>query len=313
MTAGASLLPNIVTEQNTNKEQNMNDSKNNSHEIKDTQQGKPYYFSYQYLQSTDDTQEFDDLNTKEKWDQLLNLAQEYDPGDALTQSQITKSATSNSGDSLLAENDNYAVVYNNSVGGTYELLRRVSENDLRMSIDSYGLEKDASEAVVEVAKNMAEEEMTLKLRDKTPAFTMPNGDLLHFEYNKEKDSINVGTVSNIGLMVKNSFPYDHGSTWERNLDAVFDNLSEMPEYQTVEEEAGMEEKPENSQHQEEQPAHEDRIVTSKPMLQVKQNRLPTLEYLCTWLRKKPRQSLMMSNMQLITKWKRRQSKMFYQR
>lgn len=257
LTAGASLLPNIVTEQNTNKEQNMNDSKNNSHEIKDTQQGKPYYFSYQYLQSTDDTQEFDDLNTKEKWDQLLNLAQEYDPGDALTQSQITKSATSNSGDSLLAENENYAVVYNNSVGGTYELLRRVSENDLRMSIDSYGLEKDASEAVVEVAKNMAEEEMTLKLRDKTPAFTMSNGDLLHFEYNKEKDSIDVGTVSNIGLMVKHSFPYDHGATWERNLDAVIDNLSEMPEYQTVEEEAVMEEKPENSQHQEEQPAHED--------------------------------------------------------
>lgn len=258
LAAGASLLPNIVAGQNINKEQNMNDSKNNlKEEVKDAQQSKPYYFSYLYLQSTDDTQEFDDLNNKEKWDQLLTLAQEYDPGDALTQSQISKSATNNPGDSLLAENENYAVVYNNSVGGTYELLRRVSENDLRMSIDSYGLEQDASEAVVEVAKTMAEEEMNLKLRNKMPAFTMPNGELLHFEYNKEKDSIDVGTVSNIGLMVKHSFPYDHGATWERNLDAVIDNLSEEPEYQAIEEEETMEEKTGNSQLQKEQPAHED--------------------------------------------------------
>ena len=32
-----------------------------------------------------------------------------------------------SGDDLLVENDHYALVYNNSLGGTYELLRRVSE------------------------------------------------------------------------------------------------------------------------------------------------------------------------------------------
>ena len=232
LSAGASLLPNMVTEQNINKERNMNDSKNNSQEeVKDNK--KPYYFSYQYFQCTDDTQEFDDLSNKEKWEQMLTLAKEYDPGDALTQSQISRSATNNPGDSLLAENAHYAVVYNNSVGGTYELLRRVSENDLRMSIDSYGLEPDASKEVVEVAKNMAEEEMNLKLRDKMPAFTMPNGDILHFEYNKEKDSIDVGTVSNIGLMVKHSYPYDHGATWDRNLDAVLENLTENPEYQAT--------------------------------------------------------------------------------
>ena len=255
LSAGASLLPNMVTEQNINKERNMNDSKNNSQEeVKDNK--KPYYFSYQYFQSTDDTQEFDDLSNKEKWEQMLTLAKEYDPGDALTQSQISKSATNNPGDSLLAENAHYAVVYNNSVGGTYELLRRVSENDLRMSIDSYGLEPDASKEVVEVAKNMAEEEMKLKLRDKTPAFTMPNGDILHFEYNKEKDSIDVGTVSNIGLMVKHSYPYDHGATWDRNLDTVLEKLTENPEYQDTQEEIEDEDKDQMKQ-QSETPAHED--------------------------------------------------------
>lgn len=233
----------------------MTDSKNNSQkEVKDNK--KPYYFSYQYLQSTDDTQEFDDLSNKEKWEQMLTLAKEYDPGDALTQSQISKSATNNPGDSLLAENEHYAVVYNYSVGGTYELLRRVSENDLRMSIDSYGLEPDASKEVVEIAKNIAEEEMNLKLRDKMPAFTMPNGDILHFEYNKEKDSIDVGTVSNIGLMVKHSYPYDHGATWDRNLDAALENLTETPEYQATQEEIEDEDKDQVKQ-QSETPAHED--------------------------------------------------------
>lgn len=65
---------------------------------------------------------------------------------------------------------------------------------------------------------------------------MPNGDVLYFEYNKEKDSLNVGTLTNIGLSVHHSFPYDHSAGLDKNLQNVEEQLSEMPEYQIHEEE-----------------------------------------------------------------------------
>ena len=65
---------------------------------------------------------------------------------------------------------------------------------------------------------------------------MPNGDVLYFEYNNEKDSLNVGTLTNIGLSVHHSFPYDHSAGLDKNLQNVEEQLSEMPEYQIQEEE-----------------------------------------------------------------------------
>lgn len=193
-----------------------------------------YYFSHTYLQSTDSREELDNLVEKQDYDSLLYLTREYDQGDALSQSQTYKNATKFSGDDILAEDDNYAVVYNSSVGGTYDLMRKVTKQDIIDNIERYGLESDASDDVKKVAyENVAKQFSDIK--SKIPAFTMPNEDVLYFQYNQERNKIEVGTTTNAGLKVDQTFDYDVDRTLDSNLENVYEQLSELPEYQKVDE------------------------------------------------------------------------------
>lgn len=193
-----------------------------------------YYFSHTYLQSTDSREELDNLVEKQDYDSLLYLTREYDQGDALSQSQTYKNATKFSGDDILAEDDNYAVVYNSSVGGTYDLMRKVTKQDIIDNIERYGLESDASDDVKKVAyENVAKQFSDIK--SKIPAFTMPNEDVLYFQYNQESNKIEVGTITNVGLKVGQTFDYDVDRTIDANLENVYEQLSELPEYQQADE------------------------------------------------------------------------------
>lgn len=193
-----------------------------------------YYFSHTYLQSTDSREELDNLVEKQDYDSLLYLTREYDQGDALLQSQTYKNATKFPGDDILAEDDNYAVVYNSSLGGTYDLMRKVTKQDIIENIDRYGLESDASDDVKKVAyENVAKQFSDIK--SKIPAFTMPNEDVLYFQYNQESNKIEVGTTTNAGLKVDQTFDYDVDRTLDANLENVYEQLSELPEYQQADE------------------------------------------------------------------------------
>lgn len=193
-----------------------------------------YYFSHTYLQSTDSREELDNLVEKQDYDSLLYLTREYDQGDALSQSQTYKNATKFPGDDILAEDDNYAVVYNSSLGGTYDLMRKVTKQDIIDNIDRYGLESDASDDVKKVAyENVAKQFSDIK--SKIPAFTMPNEDVLYFQYNQESNKIEVGTTTNAGLKVDQTFDYDVDRTLDANLENVYEQLSELPEYQQADE------------------------------------------------------------------------------
>ena len=193
-----------------------------------------YYFSHTYLQSTDSREELDNLVEKQDYDSLLYLTREYDQGDALLQSQTYKNATKFPGDDILAEDDNYAVVYNSSVGGTYDLMRKVTKQDIIDNIERYGLESDASDDVKKVAyENVAKQFSDIK--NKIPAFTMPNEDVLYFQYNQESNKIEVGTTTNVGLKVDQTFDYDVDRTLDANLENVYEQLSELPEYQQTDE------------------------------------------------------------------------------
>lgn len=193
-----------------------------------------YYFSHTYLQSTDSREELDNLVEKQDYDSLLYLTREYDQGDALLQSQTYKNATKFSGDDILAEDDNYAVVYNSSVGGTYDLMRKVTKQDIIDNIERYGLKSDASDDVKKVAyENVAKQFSDIK--SKIPAFTMPNEDVLYFQYNQESNKIEVGTITNVGLKVDQTFDYDVDRTIDANLENVYEQLSELPEYQQADE------------------------------------------------------------------------------
>ena len=224
-----------------------------------------YYFSHTYLQSTDSREELDNLVEKKDYDSLLYLTKEYDQGDALEQSNTYKNAKKFSGDDILAEDDNYAVVYNSSVGGTYDLMRKVTKEDIIDNIERYGLDSDATEDVKKVAyENVAKQFSDIK--SKIPAFTMPNEDVVYFQYNQEKNQIEVGGVTNIGLSVQHRFDYDVDRTLDDNLNNVYEQLSELPEYQMADdEEEELEQEPEQGLENDHAVGTEKNEVQSKPL------------------------------------------------
>ena len=194
---------------------------------------KVYYASVAYLQSTDDTSELDKLKERGDYDGLLRLAKDYYDGNGMDEEQTYKKPCQNRGDDLLIEDKDFAVVYNGSVGGTYEVFAKYSEQDVRNHITRYGIGR-ASEDVKEVAREMTHEAFTAMATRKLPILHMPNDSLLYLQYNKEKDSIDVGTITNIGLSVKHSFPYDHDQSMDMNIQGVHEQLQDMKEYQQEE-------------------------------------------------------------------------------
>lgn len=89
----------------------------------------------------------------------LLSAKEYDQGDAPDLSKINLSPTKYRGDDLLVEDEHYAVVYNPTVGGTYDVMRKGSAEEIKDNIIRYGLPEDATDDVKEVAKLMEKEEV----------------------------------------------------------------------------------------------------------------------------------------------------------
>lgn len=194
-----------------------------------------YYTSVAYFQSTDDTESFDRMKERGDYAGILQEASYYDEGIAPDLSETFKKPRNYRGDDVLIEDDQYAVVYNASVGGTYDIMRKVTKEEILDNIREYGLDSDATEDV----KKLAYEEVAKQfsnIKGKIPAFTMPNDDVVYFQYNQEKNQIEVSHVTNTGLSVQHRFDYDVDHSLDANLDNVYEQLSEMPEYQMVEDE-----------------------------------------------------------------------------
>jgi len=206
-------------------QQNLTGSSGDSKDIRN------FYASVAYLQNGDDTQLLDRLQENGNYDQLLQEVKEYDQGDAIDLEYTYESPTQNRGDVLLDEDDYYAVVYNNSVGGTYEIMRKIPEQEVRSMIERYGLPNNASEDVKEVAKDMVAEQFVEMTAKRILVFVMDNEEVLQVQYNKETDYLDVGTVTNAGFISKHSFAYSHNFALDANLQGVYEQLSEIPEYQ----------------------------------------------------------------------------------
>lgn len=189
-----------------------------------------FYASVAYLQSDHDTNRFDELRDKGDYAGLLTLAREYYDGNGMDEQHTYASPLQNRGDDLLIEDKDFAVVYNGSVGGTYEVMLKYTEAEVRDHIRRYGTDR-ASDDVKEVAKDMATEEFAGLEQRKVPAFEMSNGDILHIRYNKGTDTLDVGQVINAGLAVQHNFAYDHNVSLETNLQEVYEKLGGMAEYQ----------------------------------------------------------------------------------
>ena len=192
-------------------------------------QEKTFYASVAYLQSTDDTSRLDELRDKGDYKGLLACAKEYYDGNGMDEQYTYQTPLQHRGDNLLVEDKDFAVVYNGSVGGTYEVMLKYSEQEVRDHINRYGIDR-ASVDVKELAKDMVVEQFAKLTHQRMPVFEMPSGDILYATYNREKDALDVGGVCNAGLAVRHSFPYDHNSTFDGNLMAVNEKLNELDEY-----------------------------------------------------------------------------------
>lgn len=208
----------------------------------DPKDEKKYYSSFAFMQDQEDTEQFDKLQEEGKYDEILNLASEYDQEQEIELEYVSKSSSPHPGDDLLAENEDYAVVCNNRVGGTYDLLKKYSENELREEIERLGgIGSNPSDAVKEIAYNMTADEFAAI--QKEPVFEMPNGEILHFQYNKETDKIEVGTATNNGLAVSDTFMFERDKSVEANLANVYEEMSQWEQYreEEPEEEESLEE------------------------------------------------------------------------
>lgn len=208
--------------------------KDEKQEQKEAPKEKMYYASVAYLQMSDDTRQLEELKDKGDYNGLLALAKEYYDGNGMDEQYTYSSPLQNRGDDLLIEDQNFAVVYNGNVGGTYDIMLKYTEEEVRNHIRRYGIGR-ASSDVKEVAKTMVAEEFAEITQKKTPAFEMPNGEVLYINYNRGKDTLDVGSATNSGLAVRHSFEYNHDKSLDDNLTEVNEKLENMEEYCEAEE------------------------------------------------------------------------------
>lgn len=213
----------IALEIDNEKEQTQEQANAVTNETEKVPEQKVFYASVQYLQMADDTQRFDNLTPE----QIIQEGQEYDNGDAIDLENTHSNAIRYSHDDIIAEDEHYAVVCNNSVGGTIEIFRKVPEQEVRDMIDRYGLPHDATEDVKSVAKAMIREQFEELSKDKMLAIEKPNGEVVYFHYNQDSDKIEVGNYTNSGMMVDFSVPYDHDYSMDANLQNLNDLISEQ--------------------------------------------------------------------------------------
>ena len=146
----------VSRDQHQEESVSINKSVNNSEEYtmarKEPQQDSKkneeiFYSSVVSVKSGEDLQLFNSMREKGHLNKMLKVAAEYDSGKDISLDATHKSPLQNSGDEVLRENKNYAVVYNNSAGGTYEIFRKSPQSEILNSINRYGLPDTASEDV----------------------------------------------------------------------------------------------------------------------------------------------------------------------
>lgn len=237
----------LMEKENMNKVLSRNDYQEQGQTIQlDPKDEKKYFSSYNYFQMESETAEFDKLKDAEDYEGILALAKEYDQGDSMDLEHVETSMTPDYGDDVLIDDENYAVVYNNSVGGTYNLLRKYSENDIREAIERYGMPKTPSYAVKFIDQQMGLEKGVKPLveipspeakavaksfrEDLTPQFTMPNGKVLDYHYDASDNKVIVGEKLNDGSFIETyAHDYDFALSKAENMSAIYKELS--TEYQ----------------------------------------------------------------------------------
>ena len=164
-----------------------------------------FYSSVAYLQSSEIPKDIDNLRKKGHLNKLLNTVLTYDQKDSVELNRTYKSPLQNKGDQLLRENKGYAGVYNSSVGGTYEVYRKVPDSVLRKSVERYGLPDNATE-----------EGKQLTLEEKADGFVENNLDIVVAKESGVPQSVlkNVVTqIKQVQSLGKSASTIDFKKSW----------------------------------------------------------------------------------------------------
>ena len=124
-----------------------------------------YYASVAYIQDTYNKRFLDNFRSEGDYRKLLLVAETYDSYGAIDLKYTYKSATHNNGDTLLIEDEHYALTYNSSNGGTYELFRKETGLGLRNYIAQNGLPSEVSKDIEELAKSHSEPTPKIKAKE----------------------------------------------------------------------------------------------------------------------------------------------------
>ena len=133
-----------------------------------SEEKKDWYVSVNYLQSSEDTAVFEEFESKDDYKGMLRAARDYDfssENDWDLQDTFKDSPKHYSGDDIMDEDEDYAIVKNDSVGGTYTIFRRATESEVREEAarQGYGEDKigdygsDLSDDVKSLVNQMVDE------------------------------------------------------------------------------------------------------------------------------------------------------------
>lgn len=133
-----------------------------------SEEKKDWYVSVNFLQNSEDTAVFEELESKDDYKGILQEARNYDfsaENDWDLQDTFKGSPKHYSGDDIMDEDEDYAIVKNDSVGGSYTIFRRVTESEVLDEAirQGYGEEKigdlgsDLSDDVKSLVNQMVDE------------------------------------------------------------------------------------------------------------------------------------------------------------
>lgn len=189
---------------------------------------KEYYASVAYLCEACYTIDLDVMADMKDYDGILAYAVGCDNGNAIElRRTFNGSSPGLERSKILCENDNYAVM--GSGFGSYEIFRKVSEQEIRRAIDGYGIDEDATDEVIEIAKDMAED----SLREESYAQTInTNGHKLQVSYDRDDDVLYAGQATTpYGVPQREvEVKYNHNYTFDTNYQKLYEKVEESPQY-----------------------------------------------------------------------------------
>ena len=129
----------------------------------------------------------------------------------------------------VAENNDIVLVYDNHIG-QYDILNKVTYQDLYDEIETGHVPSEPTADVQEICKDFAEAEWErYRSHNLIPTRQTPSGDVLYFQYNRNDDQIQAGTVTNAGLAPRFVMDYDHKVSISDNLQEFETQLSQNKE------------------------------------------------------------------------------------